>query len=152
IAGRYRDYHRANVVGTENVLAACRKLRIPRLVYTSSPSVVFDGKDMEGVDESVPYPRRHEAHYPATKAIAERLVLAANGAALATVALRAHLIRGPGDNRLVPRILERGRAGRLRRIGREEKLIDSVYIDNAAEAHLLAADRLQGGAHEVTPH
>jgi nucleoside-diphosphate-sugar epimerase len=143
VAGRWRDYYRANVVGTENVLAACQKLRIGRLVYTSSPSVVFDGRDMEGVDESVPYPKRHEAHYPATKAIAERLVLSANGSDLATVALRPHLIWGPGDNHLVPRILERGRAGRLRRIGRGEKPIDSVYIDNAAEAHLLAADRLQ---------
>ena len=77
--GRYADYHRANVVGTENVLAACRKHGVPRLVYTSSPSVVFDGRDMEGVDESVPYPKHYEAAYPQTKALAERAVLEANG-------------------------------------------------------------------------
>jgi nucleoside-diphosphate-sugar epimerase len=142
IAGRHRDYYRSNVIGTRNVVDACRRLGIRRLVYTSSPSVVFDGHDMEGVDESVPYPAHHDSPYPATKAEAERLVRAANGPELATVALRPHLIWGPGDNHLVPRILAKGRAGRLRRIGRDEKRIDSVYIDNAAAAHLLAADRL----------
>jgi nucleoside-diphosphate-sugar epimerase len=144
--GAYADYHRANVIGTQNVVASCRKHGLRRLVYTSSPSVVFDGRDLEGVDESVPYPKHYEAAYPKTKAEAERLMLAANGADLATVALRPHLIWGPGDNHLVPRILERGRAGRLRRIGRVNKLIDSIYIDNAADAHLLAADRLSPGS------
>ncbi len=138
--GRYADYHAANVVGTERVLLACRERGIKRLVYTSSPSVVFDGRDMEGVDESVPYPRHYHAPYPATKAIAEQRVLAANGADLATVSLRPHLIWGPRDNHLVPRIL--ARAHKLRRIGGANKLIDSTYIDNAADAHILAADRL----------
>jgi nucleoside-diphosphate-sugar epimerase len=101
---------------------------------------------MENVDESAPYPERFDADYPATKAWAERQVLASNGTSLATVALRPHLIWGPGDNHLVPRIIARGRSGRLRRIGREPKLVDSVYIDNAAEAHLLAADRLGPGS------
>ncbi len=146
IWGKYEDYHRINVVGTENVLAACQRHGIRRLVYTSSPSVVFDGKDMEDVDESVPYPEHYHAHYPKTKAIAEKLVLAANGADLATVALRPHLIWGPGDNQLVPRIIARAKAGRLRRIGPADKRVDTVYIDNAADAHLLAADRLQPGA------
>jgi nucleoside-diphosphate-sugar epimerase len=146
VGGRYRDYFRANVTGTRNVLAACTRHGVPKLVYTSSPSVVFDGRDMEGVDESVPYPRHYEAHYPRTKASAERLALTANGAALATVALRPHLIWGPGDNHLIPRLVARARAGRLRRIGTANKLIDTVYIDNAAEAHLLAADRLFRGS------
>lgn len=146
VAGRYADYYRANVLGTENVLAGCREHGVGRLVFTSSPSVIFAGRDLEGVDESVPYPRHYHAAYPATKADAERRVLAANGPNLATVALRPHLIWGPGDNHLVPRILQRGRAGRLRKVGRADKLIDSVYVDNAAEAHLLAADRLVPGA------
>jgi nucleoside-diphosphate-sugar epimerase len=146
VGGRYRDYHRANVLGTANVLTACRHHGIPRLVYTSSPSVVFDGRDMAGVNESVPYPSHYDTAYPQTKAIAERMVLNANGATLATVSLRPHLIWGPGDNHLIPRILARARAGRLRRIGTESKLIDSVYIDNAADAHLLAADRLAPGS------
>jgi len=144
--GDYQDYYRANVVGTANVIAACRAHGIDRLVYTSSPSVVFDGKDMEGVDESVPYPAHFEAHYPRTKAEAEQLVLAANGPMLATTALRPHLIWGPGDNHLVPRILDRGRRGRLRRIGKRPCLVDTLYIDNAADAHVQAADALAVGS------
>jgi nucleoside-diphosphate-sugar epimerase len=146
LGGRWSDYYRANVLGTRHVVRACRDHGVPRLVYTSSPSVVFDGRDMEGVNESVPYPRRHEAHYPRSKALAERYVLSANGPDLATVALRPHLIWGPGDNHLVPRLLARARAGRLRRIGRESKRVDSVYVDNAAQAHLLAAERLSFGS------
>jgi nucleoside-diphosphate-sugar epimerase len=146
VGGRYRDYYRANVLGTKNVLTASRHHGIARLVYTSSPSVVFDGRDMACVNEAVPYPAHYDAAYPKTKAIAERMVLRANSASLATVSLRPHLIWGPGDNHLIPRILARARAGRLRRLGTESKLIDSVYIDNAADAHLLAADRLRPGS------
>jgi nucleoside-diphosphate-sugar epimerase len=144
--GPWREYHRANVVATRNVVAACRSHGVRRLVFTSSPSVVFDGRDMEGADESAPYPGHYDAAYPATKAEAERHVLAATGADLATVALRPHLIWGPGDNHLVPRIIARARSGRLRRVGRRNPLVDSTYIDNAAHAHLLAADRLEPGS------
>lgn len=144
--GPREEYYRANVVGTRNVLDACRRLGVGRLVYTSSPSVAFDGRDEEGIDESAPYAKRILAHYPATKAEAEQLVLAANSAELATVALRPHLIWGPGDPHLVPRVLDRGRRGRLRLLGSRPKLVDSTYIDNAATAHLAAADRLQPGA------
>jgi 2-alkyl-3-oxoalkanoate reductase len=142
IWGPYREYYQTNVVGTDNVLAVCRQLGITRLVYTSTPSVVFNGKDQEGIDESAPYPRHYHAHYPRTKAQAERLVLEANDARLSTVALRPHLIWGPGDNHLIPRILARARAGSLRRIGNRDNRVDCVYIDNAAAAHVLAADRL----------
>lgn len=138
----YEDYHRANVLGTENVIAACREHGIRRLVHTSSPSVVFDGRDMEGVDESAPYPQHFEAHYPRTKALAEQLVLNANSPSLATVALRPHLIWGPGDNHLLPRLIARAKAGQLRRIGTRSKRVDTVFIENAADAHLLAADAL----------
>jgi nucleoside-diphosphate-sugar epimerase len=108
--------------------------------------VVFDGRDVEGGDESLPYPSRYQAHYPATKALAERLALAANSAELAVTALRPHLIWGPGDNHLVPRLIAKARAGRLRRIGTRPNLVDTVYVDNAARAHLLAADRLAPGS------
>ena len=144
--GPYQDYYRANVEGTRNVIAACRAAGVRRLVYTSSPSIVFNGRDMEGVDESAPYPDHHDAPYPATKAEAERLALGANGPAMAVVSLRPHLIWGPGDNHLVPRIVARAKSGRLRRIGREDKTIDATYIDNAVDAHLRAADRLAPGA------
>ena len=140
--GSYLDYFRANLEGTRHVLAACQAQNVPRLVYTSTPSVVHRGGDLEGVDERMPYAKRFLAHYPATKAIAEREVLAANGPALATVALRPHLIWGPGDNHLLPRILERARAGRLRFIGKPGKRIDTTYIDNAVAAHLQAAAAL----------
>lgn len=145
IWGSYADFYRANVTGTENVIAACRLHGIGSLVYTGSPSAVFDGRDVEGGDESLPYPVHHEAHYPATKALAEQLVLAANSSSLATVSLRPHLIWGPGDNHLVPRIVARGKAGKLRRIGNRPCLVDTVYVDNAARAHLLAADCLARG-------
>jgi nucleoside-diphosphate-sugar epimerase len=146
IWGPPEEYYRANVIGTQNVIAACRRWHIRKLVHTSSPSVVFNGRDMEGVDESAPYPHHFEASYPETKAQAEKLVLEANSDDLATVALRPHLIWGPGDQHLVPRIIARAKVGALRRIGRRPLLVDSVYVDNAAQAHLLAADRLQPGS------
>ncbi|MEB3329456.1 MAG: NAD-dependent epimerase/dehydratase family protein [Candidatus Sericytochromatia bacterium] len=144
--GEPSAFRRVNVQGTEAVIAACRRAGVPRLVYTSSPSVVFDGRDMAGVDESVPYPDHHDAPYPATKAEAERAVLAANGAALATVALRPHLVWGPRDPHFLPRLVARRRSGRLRRIGDGRNLVDGTYIDNAVAAHLLAAERLAPGA------
>jgi nucleoside-diphosphate-sugar epimerase len=144
--GKRKDYERTNVQGTANVIAACRQHGVRRLVYTSSPSVVFDGTDQARVDESASYPRRFLAHYPRTKALAEQRVLAANGPKLATVSLRPHLIWGSGDNHLVPRIVARARAGRLRLVGSGRKPVDSVYIDNAADAHLAAADRLAPGS------
>jgi nucleoside-diphosphate-sugar epimerase len=107
---------------------------------------VFDGSDMQGVDESLPYPEHFEAFYPQTKAASEQLVLQANDQNLATVALRPHLIWGPEDNHLVPRILERGARGALRKIGTRECLVDTIYIDNAALAHLQAADHLEIGS------
>ncbi len=146
IWGTRESFYGPNVRGTENIIKACRAHGIRRLIYTSSPSVVFGGTDLEGVNEGVAYPARYHAHYPETKAIAERLVVAANGPELATVSLRPHLIWGPGDNHLVPRILARARAGKLRRVGPGTNKVDSIYIDNAADAHLLAADRLAPGA------
>lgn len=140
--GRYEDFHKPNVLGTRNVLEACAVHGIRRLVYTSTPSVIHAGGDVEGADESAPIASHFETAYPATKAEAERLVLAANGPTLATVALRPHLIWGPGDPQLTARVLARAKAGRLRLVGQGVKLIDSVYIDNAVDAHLLALDRL----------
>lgn len=144
--GSYADFYQPNVIGTKNIIQACRKCDITRLVFTSSPSVVFDGSDMEGIDESAPYPDHYLSWYPQTKAEAEQLVVAANDTSLATVVLRPHLIWGPEDNHLVPRILERGKAGALRRIGDHPCLVDTVYIDNAATAHLQAAEKLAIGS------
>lgn len=137
------DFEKPNVVGTENVLEACRQNNIGILVYTSSPSVVHGGGDIENGDESLPYAEHFQSPYPETKARSERMVLAANGASLKTCALRPHLIWGPGDNQLLPRMIEKNRAGRLR-LPDPSKLIDTVYIDNAARAHVLALENLIG--------
>jgi 2-alkyl-3-oxoalkanoate reductase len=135
------DFVAANVTGTQNVLDACFRHGIRYLVHTSSPSVVHAGGDIEAGDESLPYPDHFLAPYPATKAEAEKMVLAASGDELKVCALRPHLIWGPGDNQLLPRLIEKNRAGRLR-LPAPEKLIDTVFIDNAARAHLLALDNL----------
>ena len=138
--GPYETYYRTHVVGTRNVLQACQTHGVGRLVYTSSPSVVFDGRDMEGVDESAPYPEAYLTHYPRTKAAAEKMVRHAASDSLRTITLRPHLIWGPGDNHLVPRIIQRAR--RLRQVGPGHNKVDTIYIDNAAQAHLLAAAKL----------
>jgi nucleoside-diphosphate-sugar epimerase len=144
--GPVEDYYDANVRGTDHVLAACELNGIRKLVFTSSPSVVHGGGDLEGADESAPYPARYSTPYQSTKALAEQRVLAANGHDLATVALRPHFIWGPDDPNLLPRILSRARAGRLRLVGDGNKKIDTVYVDNAAEAHVLALEKLDIGA------
>jgi nucleoside-diphosphate-sugar epimerase len=140
IWGEYSDYYRTNVTGTQNVIAGCKKHHISRLIYTSSPSVVFNGSDMKGVNESVPYPATYHAYYPQTKAIAEQYVINAVKQGVMTIILRPHLIWGPGDKHFVPRII--ARANRLVKVGNGKNLIDTVYIDNAAEAHILAAEAL----------
>ncbi len=147
VHGRDRDYEEINVSGTRNVLDACER-HGARLVHTSSPSVVHDGRDLEGVDESVPYARHFPAAYPRTKAEAERLVLTAAAAGRVTaVALRPHLIWGPGDPHFLPRLVAYRRL--LWLLGETDKTIDTVYIDNAADAHLLALDRLRPGSAQV---
>jgi nucleoside-diphosphate-sugar epimerase len=144
--GSPRRFQAVNVAGTEAIIAGCRAHGVGRLAFTSSPSVVFAGTDLCGVDESVPYPDRYDSPYSRTKALAERAVLAANDRNLATVALRPHLVWGPGDVHLVPQLVARARQGRLFKIGSGEHRIDVTYIDCAAEAHLLAVERLAPGA------
>jgi nucleoside-diphosphate-sugar epimerase len=134
-------YHAINVTGTENVIKACRAVGIRRLVFSSSPSVAHGGGDIEGGDERLPYPASFKAAYPRTKALAEQAVMSANGAALHSVSLRPHLVWGPGDNHLLPRLIERARQGAVRLPG-AAKLIDTVYVENAAMAHLQALDAL----------
>ena len=143
--GPYETFFAVNTLGTRHVIDACHQHRVPKLVYTSTPSVVHSGDAVSGVDESAPYPSQFEAHYPATKALAEQEALAANGDALSTVAIRPHLVWGPGDSSALPRLVARAKAGRLRMVGRPQQ-IDTTYIDNAVDAHLLAYDRLEPGS------
>lgn len=146
--GSYASYHRANVIGTDNVIAACHAHGISRLVYTSTPSVTHRATHpvAGGTADNVPYGEHLKAPYAATKRIAEKAVLAANAADLATVALRPRLIWGPGDHQLLPRLAERARAGRLRLVGGGDNLVDTTYIDNAAQAHFDAFESLAPGA------
>jgi nucleoside-diphosphate-sugar epimerase len=147
IWGPWKTFHEINTLGTYNVVEACRRHRVARLVYTSSPSVTFDGRAQCGVGETAPYPRRWLCHYPHTKAMAEQYVLAANGGeGLATCALRPHLIWGDRDPHLIPRLLERARRGQLVQVGDGRNAIDITYVDNAALAHVLAAERLWPGS------
>lgn len=141
--GAYSEFYATNVLGTKNIVSACRKLGIEHLVYTSSPSVVFQGKDLENADESVPYAKRFKAHYPRTKAIAEKIVLNSNTNGLRTIALRPHLIWGPNDKHLVSRILHRATSGGMRKIEGIPKKIDITYVDDAAQAHLLAGQEIR---------
>ena len=140
--GPREAFVRGNIGATENVVAACRAAGVGRLVFTSSPSVVAADHDLRGIDESQPSPSRYRAFYPETKAAAERAVLAAHGSALRTIALRPHLIFGPGDTNLVPTILKRARAGRLVQVGEGTNLVDLTFSDDCVAAHLLAAAAL----------
>jgi len=146
--GSYRSYHLANVVGTMNVLAACRAQGVGRLIYTSTPSVTHRATHPVegGTADDVPYGEDLKAPYAATKKLAEQAVLAANDLQLATVALRPRLIWGPGDNQLLPRLVERAKAGRLRFVGDGENRIDTTYVDNAAQAHFDAFEHLSPGS------
>ena len=144
--GKAADYVSSNITATQNLLDACIEHGAKRFVFTSSPSVTFDGGDAKNANESLPYPPKHLAHYPRTKAEAERRVLAANGKnGLLTCALRPHLVYGPGDPHLLPRLVTRAKAGKLAWIG-GGNLVDVTYVDNAAHAHLLALDALAGDA------
>ena len=133
-------------MGTAHIIQACQAFGVSRLVYTSTPSVVHGGTHIQGADESLPYPSDFETAYPETKALAEKLVLEANCESFKTVSLRPHLIWGPGDNHLLPRIVARAKANRLRLVGPPAPTIDSTYIDDAARAHIMAADELASHA------
>ncbi|MEO1700132.1 MAG: NAD-dependent epimerase/dehydratase family protein [Planctomycetota bacterium] len=145
VYGPAAAYERANVAGTQNVLDACLRTGVKTLVFTSSPSVVFDGGDHRNAGPDLPYPARYLAHYPRTKAEAERAALRAHSRDLRVVSLRPHLIFGPGDPNLVPRLLDRADAGRLARVGSRDTEVSLTYVENAAEAHVVAAECLRSG-------
>jgi nucleoside-diphosphate-sugar epimerase len=147
--GRYDDFFRTNVLGTRALLSGCQRHGVQHLIYTSTPSVVYNGRDLAGADESLPLTTDCPSPYPLTKAIAEREILAANSSRLRTIALRPHLIWGVGDPHLVPRVLARARAGRLRIVGTGRNRVDMVHIENAVDAHL-AAERALGECHVLS--
>lgn len=144
--GRYSDFYQTNVVGTENIIRACQKHMIKKCVYTSTPSVAFGQESLCGVDESVGYPKKYLSLYAATKALAEQKILAANSEQFSTVALRPHLIFGPGDQNLVPRVVSAAKAGKLKIVGNGENLVDVTYVENASIVHVMALEKLNPGS------
>jgi nucleoside-diphosphate-sugar epimerase len=144
--GRIEDWYDVNVAGTNHVLAACDYNDVRSLVFTSCAGVVIDGRDLDGVNETQRTPARAPSPYLATKALAEQHVLAANGPKLATVAIRPHLLWGPGEARLLPWLASLARSGKLRLFGEPGGRMDTCYVDNAADAHLAALDRIEPGA------
>ncbi|MFM7118317.1 MAG: NAD-dependent epimerase/dehydratase family protein, partial [Planctomycetota bacterium] len=147
IWGTWKHFHSSNTVATRNVLDAALQAKVPKLVYTSSPSVTFDGGHQINVDETAPYPKRWLCHYPHSKALAEQAVLQANDpSVIMTCALRPHLIWGPRDRHLIPRLIDRARSGQLMRVGDGTNLVDNIYVDNAAFAHIQAAEAMRPGS------
>ena len=142
IWGDREAYYSVNVQGTENVIEACLVNGIRTLVHTSTPSVVFNGNNLQGGDESLPYSKNPLCHYAETKILAEKKVLVANSEQLRTASLRPHLIWGPGDTQIIPRLIQRGRQGKLKIVGDGRNLVDISYVDNVADAHVLAAENL----------
>jgi len=141
--GPAAEYEQINIAATDNLLQACKYHNVSSFVFTSSPSVTFDGQPQRNIDEQVAYPSHWLCHYPRTKAIAEQHVLAANHSnQFATCSLRPHLIWGVGDPHLIPRVIARCRSGKLRRVGNGTNWIDTVHVDYAASAHRLALERM----------
>jgi nucleoside-diphosphate-sugar epimerase len=140
--GPPEDFFHVNVAGTQKLLVACHEAKVPRMVYTSSPSVVYNGGDLRNVDESAPLCEKAPCAYPTSKAAAERVVLAAHNKDFATVALRPHLVWGPGDKNVVPRVIALAQAGKLKIVGAGKNRVDITHITNVVDAHLLAEGAL----------
>jgi nucleoside-diphosphate-sugar epimerase len=140
--GSWESFYQPNVTGTQYVIDACIQQGVPKLVYTSSPSVIFDNHPHRGVDESYPYPDTYESFYAHTKAIGEQLVLEANSPGLLTTTLRPHIIWGPRDTQIIPRLVARAQAGKLVQVGDGSNKVGMCYVDDAARAHLQAAEAL----------
>lgn len=144
--GNYSEFYSTNVVGTKNIINACKANNVKYLIYTSSASVVFDGYDIENGNEFLPYPKKNHSNYATTKGLAEKLILKANTSTLKTVSLRPHLVCGPGDSHLIPGILNRAKKGSLMQIGDNDKLIDTTHIDNLIDAQILALNKLNSNS------
>ncbi len=141
VVGPWREYERTNVAGTRALLAAARSAGVGRFVHVSSPSVAHAGSALVGAAAAPADPARARGHYARSKALAEQVALGAATAGLAVVAVRPHLVWGPGDPQLVGRIVARARAGRLPVVGTGAALVDTTYVDNAVDALLAALDR-----------
>lgn len=150
--GKWEDFYNINVVGTLNLLKAAREKKINKFIYTSSPSVVYGNCSIKGADESTPYPKEYLSLYAKSKAQAEKIVLESNSDSLATVSLRPHLIFGPGDPHIIPRLIKRAKSGRLRIVGDGKNQVDVIHVENVVHAHLLAMDKIGKGIIDGHPY
>lgn len=141
LTGDERDFAAVNIDGTRHLLQAARESGVGRFVHVSSPSVAHAGASIVGAEAQPADPARAHGHYARTKAVAELAALDADGDGLAVVAVRPHLVWGPGDEQLIGRIIRRARAGRLFLVHRGYALIDTTYVDNAVDAIVAALDR-----------
>lgn len=144
--GKKEVFDAINIEGTRTLLEVSKRMGVKRFVYTGSPSSVFGTGGHAGADETLPYPEKHLGHYPRTKAEAEKLVLEANSTDFFTVSLRPHLVWGPGDVNLLPRVINQARVGKLKMIGNGENQVDVIYVEEAARAHVLALEKLTVGS------
>lgn len=136
--GKVEDFYQTNVVGTQNALNAAKENGIKQFIYTSTPSVVFGDHSLSGVNEETPYPEKSYSRYGSSKAQAEKWVLEQNGVEISTVSLRPHLIFGPRDRNLIPRLVDAAKKGRLKIVGDGKNRVDVLYVENAANAHVKA--------------
>jgi 2-alkyl-3-oxoalkanoate reductase len=140
VVGPWSAFAEANIAGTANVLDAARSADVDRFVYVSSPSVANAGAALVGAPAGRADPESARDNYSRSKAAAELLALGADRPDFSVVAVRPHLVWGPGDTQLIGRIVSRARQGRLAVIGSGAALIDTTYIDNAADAIVASAD------------
>ena len=141
--GKWSQFFDINVLGTKNVIKACKINQIQHMVYTSTPSVAFGDSSLENVTEKTPYPKKHLSDYARSKSMAERLVLSSNSDDFSTLSLRPHLIFGPGDENLIPRVIDKAKNHKLKMIGDGENIVDVLYVENAVDAHILAFQKIQ---------
>jgi len=141
IVGSWDDFASVNVEGTTTMLSGAKAAGVNRFVYISTPSVAHGGEPLIGVGAEPADPESTRGHYATSKAMAEQLALAASTEAMPVVAIRPHLVIGPGDTQLVGRIVDRARQGRLPLIGSGLALVDTTWVDNAADAMVAALDR-----------
>ncbi len=140
--GKYNNFYQTNFLGTKYLLEKAKAQHVKKFIYTSSPSVIADGKDLKGINEAYSYPKKYKAYYPQTKSLAEKFVLANNSKDFKTLALRPHLIWGPGDTNLIPTILAKAKSGKLKIIGDGQNKVDICYIEDCISAHLCAYSAL----------
>jgi len=149
VTGRWEAFEAVNIGATQRLLGGAKKHGVDRFIHVSTPSVAHAGNSLVGAPAGPADPEHVRGHYARSKARGEQIALATNGAEMKVVALRPHLVWGPGDTQLIQRIVDRARAGRLALVGSGLALIDTTYVDNAASAIVAgidAADRVAGRA------